>query len=229
MKPARDKHRSDAESETEHAANTLAERVEEAPLPREELLRFALALASQLSEAHALGEHRGTLCLEALEWSGGELLWREEPRTPEQLEQAGALPPECLEDPEPRLPSDARGEIWQAGIVLYRVATGEHPFPAEERDEPELRRDAIAHEHPALPGSLRPEIPLEWDPIVSCCIHKAPRERFADALDLEREIARLQASGGTRRRAPREFSAARLILAALGAALLIAALVWLLR
>ncbi|PIE23824.1 MAG: hypothetical protein CSA62_05355 [Planctomycetota bacterium] len=204
---------------------SLQESLREAPLPAAQLLEFALALGAFLGERHALDEHRGDLSISSIfREADGSLSLAAEPLSPQQLEREGALAPEAWdEDGEPQLVATPRAEVWQAGILLYLAISGEHPF---DEDDPELRRDLVQYQDPALPGSLRPELPLEWDPILSCCLHKEPRERFANGLDLERELQQLAESGGSPRRQARQLSPKRI--AALALTLIAALTLWLL-
>ena len=83
---------------------------------------------------------------------------------------------------------DARSDIFSLGCVLYQAATGRLPFHGPSAL-------AIMHEiatfDPDPPGSMRPDLPPEFDRLVARCLAKAPAERPESALELATELKSL--------------------------------------
>ena len=101
-------------------------------------------------------------------------------------------------------PLDRRTDIFSAGVVLFELLTGRRPFPGTSIAEVSLR---IVEETPAVPSSLRPEIPNGFNPVVLKCLEKAPENRFQTAGELADVLAALSLSqappDGTRVSRPR--------------------------
>jgi eukaryotic-like serine/threonine-protein kinase len=64
---------------------------------------------------------------------------------------------------------DGRSDLFSLGVVLYEVATGDKPFPGKNRI---LILDAILHADPALPNTVNPTLPAEFDAIISRLLQK---------------------------------------------------------
>ncbi len=175
---------------------TLSEELAGGPLPEKEVLSLGVQLAEGLAAAHEQGVvHRdlkpGNLRLS----SDGRLkildfglakLWR--PVTAgaatESLSEtqgiAGTLP---YMAPEQLLgkPIDARTDIHAAGLVLYEMATGRHPFAEVERSQ---LIGAILNESPKSPAALNPNLSPELVRIIAKCLEKEPENRYQSAKDL---------------------------------------------
>ena len=82
---------------------------------------------------------------------------------PEQTESRAAAPP------------DHRADLYSAGVIFHEMLTGRAPG------------DRLA-----LPSQLNSELPPETDVLVLKCLAKKPMERYASAIDLLNDLARLE-------------------------------------
>jgi serine/threonine-protein kinase len=90
---------------------------------------------------------------------------------------------------------DARTDVYQMGIVLYEMLTGEVPFDAAT---PPALLYAHAHSPIPRPTSRRPTLPPVVDAIIERALAKDPGERFSTIKDLNRAVSGLQpGAGGT--------------------------------
>jgi hypothetical protein len=95
---------------------------------------------------------------------------------------------------------DRRTDIFSFGVLLYELATGEHPFGTTdsmsmiarilEADPPDLIR-------------VNPAVPKELGRIVRRCIMKKPADRYGGTHELQQDLERLAAGGGTEIRSSR--------------------------
>jgi pSer/pThr/pTyr-binding forkhead associated (FHA) protein len=92
---------------------------------------------------------------------------------------------------------DARADIYALGCLLFEALTGEAPF-ARWTEGPQ----ALAHLEAPRPSpvELCPDLPREFDAVVSRAMATDPSERYPSAGDLGR--AALVAAGGLRRAGP---------------------------
>jgi serine/threonine-protein kinase len=128
---------------------------------------------------------------------------------------------------------DARSDQFSFGVMLYEMLTRVRPFDRPTKTE---TLAAILRDQALPPSSVREEVPVDIDRIVSRCLSKDPRDRYASTHDLARDLRELrdgltQSSAGRRAvsasvRMPRR----RGTLAILGLVLLLAliggAVVW---
>lgn len=194
------------------------------PLDREALLRFALAFADEVAGEHALDRVHGALHPRFVLWDGAdevELLDNEggdelpdlsEVLDEDALDRVGYLAPEqVVVDFEHGEQAGPRTDMFRIGIVLYEAATGEHPFADPSAED--IVANIEKHNPPAA-GMHRPELALEWDAMLSLCLHKPVLERYANALDLRRDLEKLRREGGRRRRDPRHLAWGRIAVTA---------------
>jgi len=129
---------------------------------------------------------------------------------------------------------DIRTDIYSLGVVLFRCATGELPYPS---DDPNLLRtlETIRTSRPAKPSGINPLIPKDLDAILLRALAKPPEERYQSmemfATDLRAFAEGLPVSASvpslvsTARRAASEHKAASIMFLALVLTVCIATIV----
>lgn len=148
----------------------------------------------------------------------------------------GTLPymaPECLEACRGGSGHvDARSDLYSLGIILYKLLTGQAPFPMPSGPTPAMIDLLLAQRRkpPIRPRRLNPAISPAVDSIVCKLLETDVRRRYASAADLRddlerhlsnrplahaRDVSPLERIGKWRRRNPRLFA----VLAATAAAM----------
>jgi predicted ATPase len=94
---------------------------------------------------------------------------------------------------------DTATDIFSLGLVLYELATGQHPFSADS--EVEVLQAIVAHA-PVPPARLNPEVPAALDAFIQAMLAKDPRLR-PTALEVEAALNQLTM------KAPRGFGGRR--------------------
>src|SRR5262249_35194442 len=101
--------------------------------------------------------------------------------------QAGALKgkmsylaPEQIED----LPVDGRTDIFQLGICLHELLTGQRLFTGESDHQKML---AVMEKEIPVPSSIAPEVPPELDRVTLWALERNPDRRPQNADLLRRE------------------------------------------
>ncbi len=89
-------------------------------------------------------------------------------------------------------PVDARVDVYALGCLLFKLLTGEVPFP---REGEAARLYAHLHDPPPAPSLYVPEVPMALDDVVIRAMSKQPDDRYLSAGDLGR--AAQAALGGT--------------------------------
>jgi len=173
------------------------------PLAEAEVLQLGKQLASGLEAAHKEGViHRDLKPsnlkitpdgrLKILDFGLAYMLRTEievtetAPLT-ETYSGAGTLPymgPEQVRGHTP----DERADLWSAGVVLYEMSTGKHPFG----DAMGARLIAAILEQPLVrPRVANPKISEGLERVILRALQKDPRERYQSAGDLRIDLANL--------------------------------------
>jgi predicted ATPase len=84
-------------------------------------------------------------------------------------------------------PLDAATDIFSLGLVLYELATGQHPFRADSEIGVLC---AIVAQDPVPPSRLNPEVPASLDALIQHMLAKDPRLR-PTAVEVEAALAQL--------------------------------------
>jgi serine/threonine protein kinase/dipeptidyl aminopeptidase/acylaminoacyl peptidase len=180
---------------------TLRQLVEEGPLPMEKAVDIARQIAAGLERAHESGVvHRDVKPANVIVGRDGVVklvdfgvaklaglaLTRTgvAPGTPAYMspEQAGAEE------------IDHRTDLWSLGVVLYEILTGTRPFPGET--DLALLSQIMTAEPPPI-GTLRPDVPVELERLVSRALEKSPGRRFQSASEMRQELSRLAGPSGS--------------------------------
>ena len=168
---------------------TLAERLQRAPLPQEEARNIARQLCSGLAEAHRNQVIHGDLkssnviLTVATDGSNRAVITdfglARAPETAQRTVQSGQfggtpdyMAPELWRGEKATIASD----IYALGVILYELASGKRPPPAEAPWE-EYSKCKTPSVHP------------KWDPILARCLAATPDSRFRSAEEISGALA----------------------------------------
>lgn len=97
------------------------------------------------------------------------------------------MPPELLRGQA----TDARGDVWALGVMLYEAAAGERPFKGNTPFE--LTSAILNQELPPLPGS----IPLVLRNVIERCLEKDPEKRYGHGRDVHAALEAIKTGDTT--------------------------------
>jgi len=86
-------------------------------------------------------------------------------------------------------PLDLRSDLFSLGVVLYEMATGQHPFGGSTTA---VVFDRILNHPPPPPISLNAELPAEFENILNKMLEKDRELRCQSAAELRADLKRLQ-------------------------------------
>ncbi len=98
-------------------------------------------------------------------------------------------------------PQDERTDIWSAGVMMYEMLTGQHPFPGDTLEE--LRASITADTFVPSMRVLRPELPEALDALLGQMLVRDPARRLASAAELHQQLRRIEESLSPWREEPR--------------------------
>lgn len=165
------------------------------PLPAERLLRLAEDLGGALRTVHRAGlVHRDIKSVNVLTVEEGDRFVlsdfgvgmfedREDRAAPTMdLSRTGSWAYAAPERINATKKSDVgpSADLYSAGVVLYRAATGRYPFTSRF---PQIISDHLKS-IPPDPRSFRPDLPGPLAELIMRCLRKDPAERFASADEL---------------------------------------------
>lgn len=197
---------------------TLRPRLDDAPLPPEEVAHIGARVATALAALHRqhvvhldvkpsniLFRPDGTAVLVDFGLSRHEHL-------PDLLEEEFTLPmgtgPYMSPEQVQFVRNDPRSDLFALGVMLYHLATGERPF-GQPNSVRGLRRRLFVE--PVPPRALRPELPPWLQEVILHCLEVRPDRRYQSAAQLALDLRepsgvaltaraeKLQVSGAMRR------------------------------
>ena len=106
---------------------------------------------------------------------------------------------------------DARADLWAVGVVLYEMLAQRKPFGGEQDIS---IAHAILHDEPAPPSMNRNDVSEVLEDLVLRLLQKYPSKRYATALELLGELARIDTAAPARTRRRRAWPRRPVILVA---------------
>jgi len=197
--------------------HTLKHRLEQGPVPVEQIVDWGLQITDALETAHAQGivhrdikpanifvTDRGDA--KVLDFGLAKLISQATHATPEEatrteLEDDLTKPGTVLGtvaymSPEQALGRhvDGRSDLFSLGVVLYQMATG---TPAFTGNTTAALFDAILHHAPPAPARINPAVPAELEHIIHKSLEKDPQVRYQSAAEMRADFLRLRRDSGT--------------------------------
>jgi tRNA A-37 threonylcarbamoyl transferase component Bud32 len=159
---------------------------------------FLIQACDALAEAHALGiVHRdlkpsnlflttrpdGSPLVKVLDFGVAKIMG-DNPNVPKLTAAGAILGSPLYMSPEQLLGSkavDARSDIWQLGIILFELVTGQPPFDGKSLTDIVV---AIGTQPAPSMRKLRPEVPVAMEEAVYRCLEKDAHRRMPDVAAL---------------------------------------------
>jgi hypothetical protein len=193
------------------AGGTLREELAHGPLPIARALDTAIGLADALDAAHRQGVvHRDVKPENVMRDAAGATRLVDfglarasdaagRAAAPTLGDAAFGTPAYMAPEQIRAEPTDARTDVFAAGVVLFELVTGRTPFPGVDAAATMasiLERDPIRLRD-AAPGGLPAPILDALDRLVAACLRKAPADRLPSAAALADGLRRIRAGLAT--------------------------------
>jgi len=177
---------------------TLAQLIDNGPLPIEQALKIGAEIANAVGAAHSHGIiHRDLKPSNVIITSTGDAVVLDfgvakqvlypqpasEDRTLEPTRSSVVIGTVAYMAPEQALGKriDFRSDIFSLGVVLYEMVTGRRPFSGSTPFE---IMEAIIHRVPKSVVAVNPAVPLALERVITRCIEKAPEDRYQTAAEV---------------------------------------------
>jgi len=192
----------------------LRARLREGPVPRPDVLHFAIEIAQGLAQAHAVRVvHRDLKPENLMLTPDGHIkildfglarffeeqdavtdsakfdafpIMNSVSRTRERRGTPSYMSPEQAQGGE----VDYRTDIWSFGVVLYEMLTGQRPF---ESPDYRLLLQQISRDEPPPVASVCPGTPIGFERVIGRCLAKEAKDRFPQVADLLTDLRSLAA------------------------------------
>ncbi|HEX8793504.1 MAG TPA: serine/threonine-protein kinase [Polyangiaceae bacterium] len=196
---------------------TLRAILGDGPMAVPRALNVASQIAAAVSKAHAAGiVHRDLKPDNVIVGPGDHLkvldfgLAKRPEAKSELITQSGDdlvlgtpayMPPEQARGEEIGPPAD----VFSLGVILYEMLTGRRPFTGKTTAQVLA---AVERDTPATPSSINPQVPASLDRVVTHCLAKNPKDRYADAAALLEELSAVHVDAPVRSEAARTVDSA---------------------
>ena len=86
---------------------------------------------------------------------------------------------------------DGRTDLFALGVILYRMTTGEQPFPGETLTAVSYK---VVHTEPLAPSKLNPAIPKQLEAVILRCLAKSAADRYRTGEELAADLQAVKPS-----------------------------------
>ena len=180
----------------QYIGGSSLENLDETTMPWQEIVKIFLPVTHALHTAHISGIYHQNLQPGSIHFSEGGNVMLSDFGIPERQSSPGIQPETNLDDarflsPEQMQgnPADARSNIYSAGCILYRLATGRFPFDA---DSPATIMQKHLSEPAVLPREINPQVPEGLQSLILRATSKSPADRFPDMAALGAALQQLR-------------------------------------